>query len=381
MNLKNIKRVLLIVILFVFLIPLVSHIIWRTQPAQEFNVFMVNKTVTNIRHAEHKSFFWVLNHFKLFKDNGQRYSVKKDYYGFIPLNGRNANQFETKSIGIDQIDSLARVIDLAYFADTYGVFSTEWYQTRYGNASTLIYGGLNLTDYLLLKSLDALAKPVIAEFNFIDYPTNALNNYKVTELYNLDFTGWKGRYFESLDSTGNDFLPKWMIRLYQKTHAGAWPFKADGIILVKGGESIVVLESETHLNSSHPLLLTTPEYIEDYNLPERIRFDKWFQVIEPKTGYDTIANLGFDVNDLGLRELEIHRLNPEFPLVFKRITDGPFIYLAGDFSNNRLPYSTFRFWGIEFFERMFTSKKYGQSAFFWNYYIPLMEGILDDLSY
>jgi len=88
------KKIVSIVSAFfaiIFLLILVSFLLWFFKPKKELNVFLLDKTVPTKERNEHKSFHWVLNHNRYVKPDKERYKLKEDYYGFFPTNPENSN--------------------------------------------------------------------------------------------------------------------------------------------------------------------------------------------------------------------------------------------------------------------------------------------------
>jgi len=111
--------------------------------------------------------------------------------------------------------------DALYYTDTYGVFFNDWYKgINKSRRSRRLYGGLNNTDYLYIMEMQNRDKLCILEYNAFDYPTPDLERYKTKERLGIEFGGWTGKYFHTLDTAakGNEEFPIWMTGMYRKQY-------------------------------------------------------------------------------------------------------------------------------------------------------------------
>jgi len=108
--------------------------VWLSRPSRELKVFIVDKTVAESSGREHAGLTWLLNHRKYFKPGGVAYDRDQDYYGFVP--GPD-HSWEAREPSIRKAAP-----ELIYLADTYGVYTEEFYGLNRGNRTQLIYGGL-----------------------------------------------------------------------------------------------------------------------------------------------------------------------------------------------------------------------------------------------
>jgi hypothetical protein len=159
----------------------------------------------------------------------------------------------------DQLDSVASSLDMVYFTDMYGMYINEWFRDTilWKERSPLLYGGMTEKDLYLLQKMKDQKKLILAEFNYYHHPTDASVRERAGQLLNIRWTGWIGRYFESLDPADNDELPMWVVNNYRKGHNGEWPFEKSGIVLAREDDWIEVLEDSTHLNVEIPFIYTT----------------------------------------------------------------------------------------------------------------------------
>ncbi|MDP3683353.1 MAG: hypothetical protein Q8S01_05410, partial [Ignavibacteria bacterium] len=181
--------------------PLWMFIAWNLTPAKPFPIVIIDKTVLTREGKEHESLNWILTNEKFVKQNGELYSIQKDYYGFFPKNNRKFSVQGLENFNPEQIDSLANVSQAVYITDTYGIFSSEWYtQKEQTEHSSLVYGGMSTVDLMFLQKMKEKKKLILTEFNSIASPTSNAVRAEFETMFGLRWTGWVGRYFESLDT-------------------------------------------------------------------------------------------------------------------------------------------------------------------------------------
>lgn len=371
------KAFLGILLAFIILFS-ASWLFWLLRSEKELNIYVLDKTVPTIKRTEHASFFWLLNHYKYVKNNGESYDKNEDYMGFYPLEDSKQQKFDFKSIRIDEIESTANTYDLAYYTDTYGVYYNEWY--RRDNQDVMgterVYGGLNQNDYLLVKTMKERGKLILAEFNFFNAPTSALIREKLEDMLGINWSGWTGCYWKDLDAENGD-IPAWIVKLYKEQNQNNWPFQGDGIVLVHKFGTILVLEGETHLNNDYLQLEATDEMRKRFGVRRQMNFYNWFDITYSGTRNTVLANFTLDVNEKGDSLLQANNLRAVFPAVSEYRSNYWFYYFAGDFAENNVSTNLSRFAGIDnlkFISSLFDHQK----RFFWYFYMPMMKKILAD---
>jgi hypothetical protein len=377
----NKKLLSLIIVVSILILTLCgSWLMWFLKTERPLNVYILDKTVPTVERNEHKSFNWILNHNRYVKTNGDLYDVNKDYYGFFPLSSKS-QEFDFRSIRIHEIEDVADNYDMLYYADTYGVYYNEWYKTGTKDVkhTQKVYGGLNQNDYLLLKEMKEQKKLIITEFNLYNVPTNGLIREKVENLFGLNWSGWTGKYYSSLDTvSGNDF-PRWIASLYQEQNNNQWPFKNAGIVLVHKFGTIAILEQGTHLNQEIPFILAKQEAIDRFGVPEMVHYPQWFDITFSGDKNNVLANFKIHVNAKGDSLLRHYNLKPVFPAVIEHKTDYNFYYFGGDFAENSINSKTAFFEGYHNFVSLFNASNYNKSNnFYWQFYVPMTTSIIDD---
>lgn len=375
---KAIARAVLIILSVVVLTTIVSFLVWLVKPSHTLEIFILDKTVPTRDRREHKSLHWVLNHQKYVKNDNSLYRLKEDYYGFFPIDPQQ-QKFDFRSLSIRDVDAISDSVDLAYYADTYGVYYNDWYT---GNSpddedEQKVYGGLNQNDYLLLKALKEKRKTIVTEFVLLDKSTSNLVRKKTEELLNLKWDGWIGKYFPSL-SPGQ--CPRWITDLYQTQNKGQWTFSGPGIVLIHKYGKVVVLDQNRYLTSPLPVIETNDDIASRFGLPGKINYPNWFDITRGDSTAQVLASFNLNTNPEGDSLLKSYHLQSQFPAIIHHNHDCSFYYFAGDFSQNPVHTYTSYFQGIQMLDFLFYDEAQTSSSaqFFWKYYLPLTRQLLED---
>lgn len=375
------KKTLLIVGIILALIvalPVINLIRWTFQSKKPLNIILVDKTVPNLERLNHKSFNWILlNERFVKKEKKTSYSYRKDYYGFYPQKPLRDRKWDRNDYRLTDLINLADSNDAVYFADTYGVATSDWYRSFYKvRRSRKIYGGLNNNDFLLIKEMKDRNKLVIMEYNSFDYPTAPFESVRTQEKLGISFTGWSGRYFNTLDTIDPDF-PIWMTAMYRKGYKKPWAFSKPGIVLLRD-KSIIVLEEGTHLATALPQIITSPEYVEKYGLAESVAFEQWFDIVDPLEN-TVISKYKIATTPIGDTLLAGYNLMSEFPAVTQESVTKTVFYFSGNFASSEVPYWISRFKGVDKLKGiLYSDKPEDPRRFFWLYYRPLVNGIFTE---
>jgi len=381
--LRYIRRPFEIVILqylfsLMLIVPILMFMVWILWPQQELNIVLINKSVPDESRTEHASINWLLKHDQIVNSQGESYQIDTDYYGFFPQADSGYTIRDFNSYDTHQFDRLVELTDIVYSADAYGVYSHN-YHGDLSLPNRLIYGGLQMSDVTFLKKMYDHGKLVISEFSLFGAPTSSTVKDSLESIFGIEWSGWIGRYFISLDTTANDALPHWVVKLYQDDQGLSWPFKDSGIVLVKGSE-ILILEYGTHLDLETPVIETQSVYSEKYGLPESIPYPFWFDIVSSPTRDNQVLSIfHLPVNAEGEKLLRKHGIPTLFPAVLHEISDQHrFFYFAGDFSDNPVFPVTAYFKGISWFQSfLYNSNEIDdRRQFFWRYYRPLITTIL-----
>lgn len=373
-------KVFLFILALFLIIPAISLVKWVIQPKVPLQIMILNKTVPSLERHKHRSFHWVLNHEKFVKQDEKPYSFVKDYFGFVPLKPFRNRQYEIRRISLDEIIVMADSFEAAYYIDTYGVYFNDWYKgLNKDRRSRMIYGGLNNNDYLFMKEMNDRKKLIVAEYNLMGYPTTDLERDKVGNLLDIRWSGWTGKYFESLDTDVNPDFPEWILMLYEKQYEVPWDFHNSGIVLVNYEDQVVVLEHKTHLNFEVPYIYTYKSEREKFDVPYQVNYTNWFDIVDPGKNKVT-SSYKIHTNSLGDSLLSTFFIPNEFPAVIESTTDAPYYYFCGDFSNNYVrPFSAY----CKNIEKLphwtrYTEKPGDSRKFFWEFYRPLVSSIMEN---
>ncbi len=377
---RKIARIISGFFAVIFLLALLSFLIWFFNPKKTLEVFILNKTVPTKQRNEHKSFHWVLNNNRYVKSNHDRYKLKEDYYGFFPIDPEE-QQFDFRNIALSEINQISSNSDIAYYADTYGVYYNDWYQNLEAKTKTeqKVYGGLNQNDYLLLKALIDKEKTIVTEFVLLNKTTSPQIRKKTEELLNFNWEGWIGRYFHSLDFEENPDFPKWIVDLYEEQNDAKWNYKGSGIVLIHRFGTTIVLEGSRHLTRDVPEIQTQRKFAEKFGLPLILEYPYWFDIVTTNSPNETVAHFELPTTALGDSLLAGYDINATFPAIINHSGNYNLYYFAGDFCQNPVDTRLSFFSGIQWIDFLFYSDdKADRAKFFWKYYIPLMKGILED---
>jgi hypothetical protein len=375
---KTIKTILIILIILV-LIPVFSWLLWSFEPSHPLRILVVNKTVISLKSKEHRALFWLLIHDKYVKPDNKIYSLDKDYFGFHPIKPAKSRKYDVLRVKLTEIDNLVEDYDIVYYVDTYGVYFNEWYRrTDTKDKGNLIEGGLNNNDYLFLKKMYEEGRLIIGEYNFFAPPTDDLVRIRTEDLLGLHWSGWIGRYIHNLNPKASKDLPAWVVDMYKSKNKQEWLFSGQGIILVnQSTNDVVVLEDEVHLDISVPEIQTTEYGINNYNLPETVFFQNWFDITYSDEN-QIIAEYKIHINMDGKALLDQYNLPSRFPAIIEAAQGTSFYYFCGDFVKYPVKMITAKLKGVNLIEGLFyNNKTTSLSKFYWTYYQPLIDQILE----
>ncbi|MDR7001757.1 hypothetical protein [Neobacillus niacini] len=358
------KQVHLIIYVFLFLLIVTSPFwLWFIQPAKKLNVLIMDKTVPNQSYREHKGLVWILNNEKYVKNNEKSYSASSDYKGYEPGNGSN---YKIMPFPKD----LSRY-DVFYLTDQYGVYKEDFNrQNPYGKKSAKIYGGLTSHDVNQIeKSLIATkGKTLIAEFNTFASPTSESARAKISNLLNLDWSGWIGRYFFDLNSTE---VPEWVKKQYEEKNK-KWTFSGQGFVFVSKNNYIVVLDQK-ELTDSGLLFHVTEKGKSQFKEDLRGKYQYWFDLIQPRNDEEVLASYQLPVTKDAKRKLKGFGIPIRFPAVIShRNVQYTSYYFAGDYADEAEVPGIYQTKGFDLWKKHFGVG----DSFYWETYVPMLKKIL-----
>ncbi len=376
---KILQHKFLLAFLAVLLVlPLLMWGLWLVSPHKDLNIITIDKTSMTEQGQERKSLYWIL-HYKKYTNFSSLISLKDSHYGFLPRDCDNFAIRDLSDLERQEIENLADVNNLMYVLDTYGVYKSDWFKNfNLPARNNLIYGGLNHADFELINAMHSRNKTVVLEFNSIVPPTSSDIRQKIENKYNFDWTGWQGRFVTSLDTSDTE-LSQNLIELYKKNHTGSWPFHNSGIVLINKNNDMVVLETGRTLARPSPFIETEKYGRKVYDLPKKIHYPFWFNIVKSDTSNRTVANFKIYPTRTGRCLLDQYGIPSSFPAVIQNTRPPYFYYLAGDFSDNPAKNMiTSHFKGITLFKKSFYGEENisSRKAFLWKFYYPFISNLL-----
>ncbi|WP_299579966.1 hypothetical protein [uncultured Sunxiuqinia sp.] len=364
-----------VVVLLPIVMLLIMKMAWKMTPGFSLNLAYVDKTDDSEERQAHQAFYWVLHNQQIKKADGELYDKTTDYYGVFPdaNGGHRFNDFD--QFTAEELDALSQELDVLMLADTYGVYADQPETAGAG----LLYGGLSLNDIALFRNMKQAGKTVIAEFNVLQAPTSRVNRRKFQEEAGIQWTGWSGKYFASLDRD-SELLPGWAIASYKQNYEKDWDSRGAGIILVHEDGRIVVLSEQDDLETAKPQIKTFAYGINQLELPHLQEFPYWFDVMEYDDSMNhAISAYQLELTEQGKMQLSQAGIPDRFPAVLmQQEQDFSFYYLCGDFSSEPVSMSTSRFKGVHHFGSILKGRKgiFGENEFFYRFYLPFMRNVL-----
>jgi len=384
-----VKRVVSLVLLIIVLVPAILWALWYFKTPTKLDMLIFDKTVLTKSVQEHISLLWVLNNERYEHSHLGAYKPLEDYRGFFPDGKGGYAIKDIEKYQTHQLDSLANVNDVAYFTDMYGIYNHEWIAEYYPDSvfderfiserSRRIYGGLSQQELNYLKLMKRKNKLIINEFNIIAHPTAFNIRRQYENEFGVTWSGWVGRYYDSLDTLTNMDIPRWLINNYLNQHNQKWPFTKSGIAFVREDDRVEILENETHLLVEIPYILTNKVDAEHYDISKKIKYPYWFDIVKADSGLHTISNYELKPNTKGDSILRVWKIPKVFPALVRDTRNYRFYYLAGDFCDNPITLTSSYFRHIDKFAFVTASNEISERvSFFWFYYRPLLKTILNE---
>ncbi len=371
-------KILLIAIGIILTVFLLSFLVWTLKEKKTMEILLMNKAVQSFSRHEHKAAFWILNYNRFVRTTGRSYNLRKDYYGFFPKKPLDYKEYDVRNIKYKEIDSLVEHYDMTWFIDTYGLSYGEWYGD--GPDETylrMLYGGLDMEDYIFIRKMLSRNKLVIAEFNFFASPTSDILRSKTEELAGIYWSGWTGTYYDNLDYNENAFLPSRIVNLYKEQNHGYWPYSGSGIILLNHENKVLVLENETHIEIELPLITTAADRAARYGVSPVVHFPCRFDICYTADTSKIISYYELYPTAKGDSILRRNNIPHRFPAVIRNYDNGHFYYLAGSFSHFDVTMVTSRLSGSRSFDFMLLRDRVEtKGKFFSEFYYPFISTVI-----
>lgn len=357
----KLRTITSLVLFIVFILSILPWCLWMFKEAVAIKLAVIDKTVPQSDYREHLGLFWINDHFKIIKQNGDKYDLEEDYFGYRPA--------ELKG---DTNLNLPENLDLIYITDTYGVYSKDLDGNPLGDRSALLYGGLTFFEWNKVMTAKGKDTTLIVEFNTIASPTDPLVRETVEQNMGISWTGWIGRHFPKLQSSE---VPIWLKENYEKQTGDSWEFKGPGTAFVNESDFVVVLDEK---EIKGPVKFEwTDNGSKHYSNASDSLYGYWFDLVTLQAESSVIeANYEVNLNQKGKRKLDDNNIPTEFPAIIHQREKLTY-YFAGDFADISTNHQAKWVLPLPFYQLMGLIKK--EENFFWRSYIPLMEQIYKDI--
>ncbi|WP_226617948.1 hypothetical protein [Cytobacillus firmus] len=334
---------------------------WWLKQDQKLNVFILDKTVPDDSYREHKGLIWILNNEKYIKSDGDRYSIEADYSGFKP---GMKNEYTIKPLP----DNLEKY-QVLYLADTYGVYEEEFYGSNpLGERSSNLYGGLQEEEVIQLEEtlVSSKGKTLIAEFNTFASPSSDEARQRLTNLLNISWSGWIGRYFPDLS---DNEVPIWVKEHYGD---GNWGLKGPGLVFVNSNDYVVVVE-ESEMEGKGVEFRLTDKGEDFFGMKVGAPYRYWFDVIEARNADEVLAEYSLPLTKTGKSKLQNAGIPETFPAVIQHSNAAySSYYFAGDYADEAEVPTIYQTRGLAKWKEHFSAN----DSFYWEAYVPMMKKVL-----
>jgi hypothetical protein len=247
--------------------------------------------------------------------------------------------------------------------------------------SPRIYGGLTLAEARAASAALDAGKTLVAEFNTLGSPTGDDARTTLEAALGVRWSRWIGRYFSHLDD--RDEVPQWMRNDYEREWKQPWRFTGPGYVLVQADEHCEVLRVGFEVEAIG-LTIERERPVEAHlvDASDGVPYPYWFDVVVDTPEATRLASFAWHLEDAGRERLKARGLPERFPAVTRRAPPGGGVawYFAGDFADNPLDARPVPFLGYLGFRHVVEGLKLAPSetAFYWRFYVPMMETILND---
>lgn len=365
------RLVFKIVFLLIVLTPLWSFLIWWFWPTSILNGLVIDK---NDRSASNQSqgTHWILNNENTKKNAKEAYDPA----------GEVLNEIQSiANYSQEGLDSLADDLEMIYYVEVSGSAPMELGLDSIGSLDSVSKkSALSNREIDLMLKMKEKGKLVLAEYNALLNPSTLEAKGKLEEIFQLNFTGWVGKYFNDLSAT-NTNIPEWIKERYAVFTGEEYAYpEIEGIILCHQDGKVLVLEMEESLLNSLPMINSDLENMEKYELPNFVAYPFWFDINEANNEEDVISTFKLQTNKKGDSILHRYGIPSKFPAIIGPQAGKFNYYFCGDFADNPVLEKLSFFKGIGLISRLLyaVADESDRKAFFWNFYRPLMLNILED---
>jgi len=347
-----------IIVIMIILIVLSPRLYWMFKPAKALTIAVIDKTVPKTDYREHNGLFWLLEHRKIVKPNGELYDIGQDYFGYDPYEQKETVKYKVNSN-----------IDLIYIADTYGVYTDDLEDHPEGERTKKIYGGMDLLEWNEIMESRSEKTTLIAEFNSFALPTEETTRKIMEKNLNVEWSGWTGRYFSDLNS---DEIPPWLIRNYENQYSEKWDFSGSGIAFVHTSDQVVVIDNSS--NEDFVSFQLTEQGRISFERVQSSHYMYWFDIVSPIEGSQVLAEYKLNLNADEKEQLVKAGIPTNFPAIIHNKKNKTY-YFAGDYAD--YPKQKLAKW--EKSTILLGGLADDDSEFYWSTYVPLMNDIIDEI--
>ncbi|WP_245154016.1 hypothetical protein [Jeotgalibacillus proteolyticus] len=358
-----------------FSIPLLllitPFILWNIQQKETLQVTIIDYTVPDETYREHHSLTWLLNYFRFENNEGESYDPKVDYYGFV--SDETKEEYTIRSLPENLNDP-----NLIYIADTYGVNEDELAWTEADSSEgppTRLYGGMDQQEWTAVKEKVVTSfTDLVVEFNSFASPTEEAVRRDVMEFLNVEWQGWIGRQFPSLDKENGE-VPDWVIKRYEKDED--WAFTGAGFVLLNELTDEIVVLSKEDLTDTALRFMLTEEGQELFGFEQSSAYPYWFDIIQTQSEEQILGNYELKLTKQGESKLNEKDLPSTFPaIVHHTVNQSNVFYFAGDFADTAKVPGFYQYTGLaKIFSFISLESISPERSFFWKTYTPIMDKV------
>ncbi|MEH7482992.1 hypothetical protein V7157_18405 [Neobacillus drentensis] len=356
---------LIIYTILFFIILACPFWLWQIQPVKKLNVLIFDKTVPNPSYREHKGLVWILNNAKYYKNGKRPYSVIDDYKGFEPKEGQKYT--------IAPLPKDLKKYDVVYLTDQYGVYKEEFLgQNLSGKRSEKIYGGLKSSEVNLIEKalIQSKGKTLIAEFNTFASPTSETAKAEISNLLNVGWSGWIGRFFSDLKSTE---VPEWVKENYEKQNK-KWSFSGEGFVFVSKNNYVVVI-GKKDVHDEGLLFQLTDKGKKHFTRDIHGKYTYWFDIIDAKDKDEILAAYQLPISKQAKETLKEYGIPTHFPaVIYHENAKYSSYYFSGDYADESEVPEIYQTKGLDTWKRNVGATE----SFYWESYVPMMKDILEN---
>ncbi|MRH43355.1 hypothetical protein GH741_11765 [Aquibacillus halophilus] len=363
------KKVL-ITLIILSTIVILPYLFWKIDDSNLQKVTIIDKTVPTNNYREHHGLTWYMNYLRYSPGVGNKPLIKsKDYYGYHP------NQ-ETIN-GVNRLEELTNASDIIYVADTYGVYEQEDLNDQI--TSNKITGGFTQEELAVIdQKLRTSETKLFMEFNSFASPTEPEVRNQLTSMLGIEWTGWTGRYFSSLNIETDHEIPQWAIAYYEEQNNLDWNFLGSGYIFTHEDGRVIVMENSSKSNGINFTFTEKGQQIT--GMTQSQEYSYWFDIHVQINSDNVLAEYNLQLEGTQLDQLRSEGIPSSFPAVISSsYYQSNLYYFAGDFADISDVPSFYQYKGLPFLNKILTTLSSDQQkAFFWRTYIPMLKQLLEE---